>query len=269
MDGTIAAYAWCGHTQWSFHPQRFALDIFVRPEYQRRGVGSALFGQITTLAESMDGRSLSTQCREDKSETIRFLENRGFLAGMREWESRLDLGEFDPSVYTGYEQKVLDQGIRMATLRELREEDPDCHRKVYDMVCSIEADVPRSEAEFTPPDFELFQTRLENSLNLLPDGYCIAVANGEYVGVSSVHSSQATNDLEVGLTGVRRDYRRRGIALALKVKATTWAKEQGYPLVKTWNATSNDRMLDINVRLGFRRQPAWVEYKKMIQENGE
>lgn len=67
------------------------------------------------------------------------------------------------------------------------------------------------------------------------------------------------------MTGVIRDYRKRGIATALKVRALTYAKERGAPAVRTWNEVNNDGMLGINFRLGFVRQPAWIEMGKTLK----
>ena len=72
--------------------------------------------------------------------------------------------------------------------------------------------------------------------------------------------------METGLTGTRREYRRRGIAVAMKVHALGWAKANGYELTKTWNATTNTGMLAINERLGFVKQPAWIEFTKRFRE---
>ena len=72
-----------------------------------------------------------------------------------------------------------------------------------------------------------------------------------------------------GLTGVRREYRRRGIARALKVKNLLWAKRNGYEVVKTWNDATNEGMLELNMALGFVKQPAWIGFKKVLREDDE
>ncbi len=69
-----------------------------------------------------------------------------------------------------------------------------------------------------------------------------------------------------GFTGVLREYRGRGIAWALKLRALTWAKERGYREVRTWNSTRNAPMLGINVALGFAKQPVWITFAKDLAE---
>ena len=68
--------------------------------------------------------------------------------------------------------------------------------------------------------------------------------------------------LYTGLTGVRRSHRRKGIALALKLRAVDYARRHGIEEVRTWNASTNEGMLGINIRLGFQRQPAWIDFVK-------
>ncbi len=50
--------------------------------------------------------------------------------------------------------------------------------------------------------------------------------------------------------------------MALKLATIGYAREHGYTMIKTWNATVNEGMLAINGKLGFVRQPAWIEFEK-------
>lgn len=70
--------------------------------------------------------------------------------------------------------------------------------------------------------------------------------------------------MHTGLTGVLPEYRRRRIALALKQRALAWAREQGVKLVRTSNDSTNLRMLSINERLGFVKEPAWIHLVRHV-----
>ena len=41
--------------------------------------------------------------------------------------------------------------------------------------------------------------------------------------------------------------------------------EDKRPLIKTWNNSGNRPILAINERLGFVRQPAWIQFRKVLQ----
>ena len=62
------------------------------------------------------------------------------------------------------------------------------------------------------------------------------------------------------------EYRRKGIATALKYNSLTWAKSQGFNWIRTDNADTNEGMLSINIRAGFKFMPAWLLYEKVLKE---
>ena len=94
------------------------------------------------------------------------------------------------------------------------------------------------------------------------------IEEGDYVGVSMLGISQAEPDkLNTWLTGVRRAYRRRGIALATKLHAIDFARKRGTRTITTDNEENNP-MYQINLRLGFERKPTWFDFeKKLVEED--
>ena len=56
---------------------------------------------------------------------------------------------------------------------------------------------------------------------------------------------------EDGLTVVHRDWRRRGLARALKARELEWAAANGYREVVTWTQRGNDGMRALNEQLGY------------------
>jgi mycothiol synthase len=76
-----------------------------------------------------------------------------------------------------------------------------------------------------------------------------------------------TSKLATGLTGVRREWRRQGIALALKIAGLHYAREHGYTTVTTSNASNNDPILALNRQLGFVREPWRIHLVKELEGN--
>jgi GNAT superfamily N-acetyltransferase len=253
--------------QWAgmYHPRKFWLQLAVLPQWQGRGFGAAFYDHMLGALAALEPISIRSDAREDMARSRRFLEDRGFTETMRSWESRLDVAAFDPAPFAGAEEKARAHGIEVRSLAELAS-DPERDRKVYDLVWAVEEDVPRSEPEFTPVPFEQWRVKELANPNLIAEGYFVALDGGRYVGVSQLWRSQGTEMLETGLTGVRREYRRRGIALALKLRALEYARALGCPTIRTWNESRNRGMLSINEALGFVKQPAWIEFAKVIRD---
>jgi GNAT superfamily N-acetyltransferase len=65
-------------------------------------------------------------------------------------------------------------------------------------------------------------------------------------------------------TGVRGDYRGRGIAVAMKSKIIEFAQKHGYDTIETWNSSTNTAMLAINTKLGFKRKTGWIRMEKIL-----
>ena len=261
--GEGVGYGEYGQRSSSYHPRRFLLQIIVAPESQGLGLGKALYEQVMTSLAEFDPLSVRAQVRSDKARTVRFLQERGFVEDMRSFESRLDLAAFDPAAWADAVSRVRALGIEFKTLGEL-EEEPGHWQKHHAMGEELAADVPSAEAR-TPVEKDVWMSALLKNPGLVRDAYSFGVKGGEYVGATMLRSSQSDNDLTTGLTGVRRPYRRQGVALALKVETLAWAKRNGYLQVKTWNEANNLGMLGINGRLGFVRQPAWLDMVKVLK----
>ena len=85
----------------------------------------------------------------------------------------------------------------------------------------------------------------------LPEGSFVALADGEIVGYSGLMAHDNDGVAEDGLTVVRREWRRRGLARALKQRELAWARDAGLREVVTWTQTGNDGMRAVNERLGY------------------
>jgi len=66
------------------------------------------------------------------------------------------------------------------------------------------------------------------------------------------------------ITGVRRDWRGRGIAGALKAAEIAWAKENGYERLETDNEERNEPIRRLNERYGYVLTPGTITVRGRI-----
>jgi len=210
-----------------------------------------------------DPRLLVCRTREDHA-GVAFVQHLGWQEYDRDWESRLETAGFDWTPYAGVEEKVAAHGIRITTLAELMEKDPDYRRKMYKLDTGATSDIPQAYP-VTPPDFETYQRQVFEDSSLLPEAWFVALDGDQYVGTTNLHiTSRPEKELNVGFTGVAHTHRRKGIALALKLRTIAYAQAHGEPVLKTSNNSRNRPMLSINERLGFVKQPAWISFRKEL-----
>jgi mycothiol synthase len=263
QDTRIVGFAGYSQHIFDYHPQKFHVTLQVLPDYRCQGIGSALYDQLMAGLRPCDPLKLRADGYGNLLDGVRFLEQRGFVEVFRERPLHLDVMACDPKPFSGVKDKLRAQGIEVKTLHDL-EGDPKRDRKVYDLYWEATGDVP-SEAEIAQMDFEDW---VEWTLKdpLVPHGgYFIAVHKEAYVGLSEFGKYRASDALQAGLVGVKRAYRRRGIALALQLKGIAYARANGHPLIKTSTSVTNRPMLRLYERLGFVPQPDWIQLEKVCR----
>jgi GNAT superfamily N-acetyltransferase len=101
----------------------------------------------------------------------------------------------------------------------------------------------------------------------IPDGYFIAKSGSDYVGLSYIRARGPDpncvepSNAQQRLTGVLPDYRRRGIATALKINTITYARDHGF--LRLLTNSDNPAMQALNAKLGFHSGP-WHVYLKNV-----
>ncbi len=264
-EGRVIGFAQYDQSAHSYHPRKFELDVVVDPDLWLRGIGRRLYELVLSELRELNPMCIAAWSREDMRCRVGFLDRRGFVVDMRLWTSTLDLRTFEPSRFAHIPPAVQSQGIQIRTLAELGPTDLGVWRKVFEMWREVRSDVPRPPSdEPAEVSWEHFLSRNYERPQLLPEAYFVAVDGDTFVGTSQLWLSPEPNVLRTGLTGVRRAYRRRGIAFALKVRSLQCGQALGYRSVQTENELHNRGMLAINDQLGFVRNPAWGHYVKSI-----
>jgi GNAT superfamily N-acetyltransferase len=270
--GEIAGWGQVQNMPWQYHPDKYGLDLEVHPMHQRHGVGSALYQRLTGALRERSALCVRAGVKESRQNGLDFAAHRGFDEIQRYWESRLDVAGFDFGAFAGAEPRAAGHGITFTTLaEELHGRSPDdpsaaaLLQGIYEVDMSSSADIPFPEP-FTPSPFDEWLTHAVKAPGVLLDAFFLAKHGERYVGLSNMMRNPDRPDVvHQGYTGVTRDSRGQGVAMALKLQTVRYAREHGYREIRTFNNTRNRPMLRINEAMGFAKQPVWIEFEKPLR----
>jgi GNAT superfamily N-acetyltransferase len=219
-----------------------------------RGVGSALLGELSVWARRLGYAELMGPVKEVDAESLAWTERRGFVEVGRNSMLVLDLRAIEPPAV------VPPQGIEIVTWAERT----GVEREMYAVAREAYPDVPgEEEAEVAP--FEEWLSMDMQGASDRPEATFLALADGEVVAYAKLALSLARPAVAMhDMTGVRRAWRGRGIAAALKAAEIAWAKEQGYERLETQNEERNEPIRRLNERYGYVVEPGSVTVRGPI-----
>jgi GNAT superfamily N-acetyltransferase len=261
--GQVVGWGQIQHLPWRFHPHKYDLRLEVDPNLWRRGIGGALYDRLLAEARARHAEAVRAETQESRAASVHFLTKRGYREVQRAWSSVLDVERFDFALFASAEPRVTGQGISITTLAAEGANDPEVTRPVYEMFIRCEEGEPSIDPS-TPLPYDEFMVHELGGPEAIPEAMFLALDGQRFVGYSALTSISALPDtVDTGFTGVIPEYRCRGIALALKLRAIQYAREHGYQSIRTDNNSLNAPMLRINQALGFEREPAWITFEKV------
>lgn len=267
LEGRIVATGIYCEPWWSYITGKYFLNLIVHPDYQNRGIGAQFYDFLIGHVLVRDPLTVTAEAREDNAAALHFLAKRGYHVVQREPISVLEVAEFDVTPFEHIPPKVAADGIIIKSLEEVSAAEPEWKRKLWQLEALLFEDVPSSDPITIDP-FEIFVERELGSPNFRLDGHFIACDGDHWVGMTALWPSEVDSGmLYTGLTGVRREYRRRGIATALKLRAIDYARRRGAKTIETGNDEDNP-MFRLNLELGFRPRPAWLAFEKRFKQPG-
>ncbi|MGB1253264.1 MAG: GNAT family N-acetyltransferase [Candidatus Promineifilaceae bacterium] len=264
-DGVPIGYGEFGEAFWfGTDGGYFWMEICVYPEHEGQGAAAFWFADAEPRLRALGAKHIMAETLETTDNAIRMMTNRGFVQVMRNARSRIDLTETDFDTLYDPTEKLASERVVICSLRQLKGMYFDWTARALDISNAIGVDVPRSE-EFRPiplRDFKQWMAHPHNNDNAW--FYAVDKTLDELVGVSTINfDPDSPEKVKVGATGVRRGYRRRGIARALKLATLRFAKLVGGQTINTDNEEKNP-MYQLNLQLGFKPLPAGLEFKKTL-----
>jgi GNAT superfamily N-acetyltransferase len=229
-------------------------SVAVVPDERRRGVGSDLLDALSEWGRALGYVDLMGPVKETDDVTLAWARRRGFVEIGRNSLLALDL--------TRASRPALDPpaGIEITSWAER----PDAAEGMYAVAREAYPDVP-GEEDAEVASFDEWLAMDMQGAGDRPEATFVALAGGEVVAYAKLSLSLARPTVAMhDMTGVRRDWRGRGIARALKAAEIAWALDNGYERLETQNEERNEPIRRLNERYGYVIEPGSVTVRGPI-----
>jgi mycothiol synthase len=224
----------------AYRARRVVALITVLAGNRRRGAGTALYEAISMWASERGACELEVSVSGDDPQSLSFAQRRGFTEVRREVGLVLSLAGVSPL------RVQPPAGIDIVTWAQR----PELARGMYEVDLEAHPDIPGFEDVAIEP-FEDWMVHNMQRPTDSPEATFIALADEEVVGFAKL-SLTAPTAAGHAITAVKRAWRGRGIARALKATEINWALANGYTELHTSNEERNAPISRLNARLGYR-----------------
>ncbi|MFC4408954.1 GNAT family N-acetyltransferase [Chungangia koreensis] len=239
-------------------PGHAEIAVNVDKDWRNKGIGSSILKEIENLALKYNAIVLQTNIEDYKNECFKWYKNNGFEIYSHTFESQLDLTQFETTQYESIFSELETLGIRFTTLADFSQEDASSNR-FWDLWWELVKDVPGMEDKPRPENDRMISLSRDFDKN----GFILATQGDEWVALSMI-VKENNDSYYNSMTGVIREYRGKGLALALKVKAIEFAKNNKAKYIRTHNDSKNTPMLAINKKLGYKSKSGFYNLIKRI-----
>jgi mycothiol synthase len=205
----------------------------VHPDARRCGVGTAMLQRLTDHVAGLGYDKAWASVDDEGSQA--FAERFGFEEVDREVEQVIALPAELP-------EAPIPGGVEVVSIAS----QPELLREAYSLAQAEGYADMAIDGDVVIPIEDWLRDEAT-----LPAGSFVALDGGRIVGFSGLMRHDNAGVAEDGLTVVARDWRRRGLALALKRLELAWASDNGFAEVFTWTQRRNEGMRKVNERLGY------------------
>ena len=255
---------------WLYHSKmaagRYYVNLIVKPEWRRQGVGSQLYADLEQALEGSQANALRVDVKDTCPECLAFAEKRGFHERAHQIEMSLDLARFDDRAYDGLVARLEGEGFLFTSMEALGNSE-EMQRRLFELNLTTAMETMGTDGEPSWKDFADFQASVCQAEWFKPGGQMVVIdsASGAWVAMSAITRFAGTEHAYNLFTGVQREYRGRKLGLAVKVVALSYAREVlGVTEVRTHHNTKNQPILAIDGELGYVLLPGTYAMQKVL-----
>ena len=271
-DGSVAG---SGNIQAGFFPRPDGsqhLSISVARDHRNKGIGSTMLDAFEAEAKRRKLPRILAGASASKPFALEFAAKRGYKEIGRRIMSYQMLDSYEPGQWRDALDRIARQHIRIRTVEEVLAERDDAGKdrlwhEIWEAEGPMWDDIPFSTPTPHWP-FARFEKMVVKNPQLLRDLSLLAFDGDRIVGLTTTGDREG-KDGWTYMTGVARDARGKGIAMALKVDVLARAKAKGRRAMCTVNDEPNKAMRKVNIKLGYQPVPDHVELEKNIEPTRE
>ena len=222
-------------------------QVCVLPAARRRGAGTALLAHASAHARLLGKSELEVSAFEDDPEGIQFGEKRGYSCIMRLRSLRLVVAECPAPTVAPPEE------LTITTLAER----PDLAHGVWEVAAEAIPDIPiDSDVPMHPGTFDEFRSLTLTGARYIAEATFVALKDREVVGYGQLTWQDPSRRIAYHhMLAVRRAFRGKGVASALKAAQIVWALENGVVELRTENEERNTPVRAINKKYPYESIP--------------
>ncbi len=245
-SGEILGWAAAGRAWWEATPDAGTVQLSVEPARRGEGIGTA-------LAEAADAHLRRLGVRRTRAMSLD-------EPGARALAARRGFTELTAVVVSSVDPRTIEplpvpSGVELVPFAGI-----DDARSIYDLDLELTQDIPHEE--YDAVDFDEWLREYWRSPLVDDDASLVAYVDGELAGITMIRVDRPSGRAANNLAGVRRKFRRRGLALLLKSHSLHRAAAFGASIAITDNDESNAPMLALNTKLGYRPLARRLEWER-------
>lgn len=229
------------------------VEVTVPAQHRGRGVGAALFREVSERARRLGKEGLECEARAGDGYSIAFLGRRGFVELGRAAKYALDLSE-----YEGPDSSQTEE-VELAMLAER----PDLLAGMYEVAKATYPEAGGYQAK-QAESVQAWQLYHLGSPGTALDMTPVAIADGEVIGFATMILQTEGRTAEHRMAAVRADWRRRGIATLLLHAQLGAAKDAGVETVIAWGRDGHDGST-YGAKLGFKPCAETISFRGPLQ----